>query len=96
MKKSLKPMIGKLLVLLAIIALGEIFKESLSPLLTTQMSIKAQLADSNVTYAGLELWRKLHTFTPILYILVAYFLFRKEINSLLKKNKEEMKDENKN
>lgn len=88
-KKSHKGLIFKLAILALILVAGEIITDIVQPLITTHISIKAQLEDSYESYGAYRTYLHLLQYRPVLYILIIIILFWKELKTILGGNENE-------
>jgi len=89
--KSTQKSLKKLVVLIVFITIAQIILVSIHPLVYTDISVKAQLADSDASYAGYQIYKNVMNFTPLVYLLIAVLVFKKEIKQLLGGNKKDEK-----
>lgn len=87
----------KLGLFIVMVVILSILAEAIAPLFEADLSIQSQLADSDESQATYTIYKQLKPFSPLVYVLLAYLMFRKEIKRLFHKNKkreEEKKNEN--
>ncbi len=82
----------KLLIFAAFLVIAEVVVfGAIQPLLVADMSVKAQLADSDASYAGYQIYRKIVAFSPLFYFIVFAFMFKSEIKRILGGTKKDEK-----
>lgn len=69
------------LLLIFVLAVEKVFG-IVEPLVTVDLSIKSQLADSDAAYAGFELYKSLRSWAWVLYLGVAVAVFWRELRVL--------------
>lgn len=83
-QKALRFPITKVVIFIAIIAVIELIGNAVQPLVMADISIKAQLADSDASHAGYEIYKQVTTYAPAGYLVLGLLIFRKELKALVK------------
>jgi len=75
----------KVIIFISIVIILKIIGNAVQPLVMADISIQAQLADSDASKAGYEIYKQVRTYAPVAYILVGLLVFKKELKTLFKK-----------
>lgn len=77
--------IKKLVITVIIFIVLSIAFRSLGHLVTTDISIQSQLADSDSAAAGYSFYQQLLHYSPLVYPIIALLMFQRELKSIFKK-----------